>query len=508
MNKNLIIIITSLILFSCAPNTKKSIEENANFEKKIDTVSLKEKISEISNANEILNVEEPELLLRRIDYSNKSNTNEKTEIKQEYNLRDYLPNQNISISFDEIDLHTAFYTLADIIDRNIVIDDSVVGSLSIDLSNEPWDIAVLTIAKLKNLALDVETETGLLQVYSKARYNELKPEETIPEEKRIYSTAAYNIFFNPAPEIKDALETFLTDEEKEMTPVLEVNEATNTIIATADDQVLDRIEILLEEIDKKVKQVYFEVFIVTASDNFAYEFGSRLGLYGTGENEILGNNGVLTTTSGIIGSSAPTAESDIAFGSSVGSLFNGLINGTSGIGLITDVGAATFKAELDMLESDGVSTTISNPKILLTNGKTGEFKQTVQFTTITEPTEGEPEQISGEAGLILELTPFIGPDNSIKLKYYLEDSSVGTAVKGQVPDKTLTSIGSKSQPIEMYMKNQEIVVLGGLYTSTESDSSQGVPGTNQIPGLRWLTNNKEIADNQKELLFFIIPTIL
>ena len=110
--------------------------------------------------------------------------------------------------------------------------------------------------------------------------------------------------------------------------------------------------------------------------------------------------------------------------------------------------------------------------------------------------------------MILELTPFIGPDNSIKLKYYLEDSSVGTAVKGQVPDKTLTSIGSKSQPIEMYMKNQEIVVLGGLYTSTESDSSQGVPGTNQIPGLKWLTNNKEIADNQKELLFFIIPTIL
>ena len=125
-------------------------------------------------------------------------------------------------------------------------------------------------------------------MYSKSRYDELKPEEIIPEEKRIYSTAAYNIFFNPAPDIKDALETFLTDEEKEMTPVLEVNEATNTIIATADDQVLDRIEILLEEIDKKVKQVYFEVFIVTASDNFAYEFGSRLGLYGTGENEILG----------------------------------------------------------------------------------------------------------------------------------------------------------------------------------------------------------------------------
>ena len=220
--------------------------------------------------------------------------------------------------------------------------------------------------EIKNL-IDVETETGLLQVYSKSRYDELKPEEIIPEEN--VSIPLLHTHFNPAPDIKDALETFLTDEEK-VAPVLEVNEATNTIIATADDQVLDRIEILLEEIDKKVKQVYFEVFIVIASDNFAYEFGSRLGLYGTGENEILGNSGVLTTTSGIIGSSAPTAESDIAFGSSVGSLFNGLINGTSGIGLITDVGAAILKAELDMLESDGVSTTISNPKTLLTNGKT------------------------------------------------------------------------------------------------------------------------------------------
>ena len=127
---------------------------------------------------------------------------------------------------------------------------------------------------------------------------------------------------------------------------------------------------------------------------------------------------------------------------------------------------------------------------------------------MTQPTEGEPQQISGQAGLILSLTPYIGNNNQIKLKYYLEDSSVGTAVAGQVPDKTKTAIGSEGEPIEMFMQNKQIMVLGGLYTSTAADSSSGVPGARRVPVVRWFTSNKEMKDEQKELLFFIIPTII
>ena len=597
-----------LALLSCAPSVKKSVHEDTTFDKKIDSVQLKEQAKKLATDNTLVDaldettevkrrvdyinaLDETTEVKRRVDYinpeANKEESVEETEEKvvvEEFNIRDHLPNHNITISFTDIDLASAFYTLASLVDRNIVIDDSVQGQLSIDLYNEPWDIAVLTIAKLKDLSIDVVLETGMLQVFSSARFAALQPpaivEEVIAEveeEKKIEystavfnifnevatitatltslltedekamvqvlqpneatktliataddgvldrieillneidrkvkqdSTAVFNIFFNEVEEITATLTSLLTEDEKAMVQVLQPNEATKTLIATADDGVLDRIEILLNEIDKKVKQVYFEVFIVTAQDNFAYEFGSRLGLYSTGGGGTVGGRNVnLNQVSGIVGS-APTASSDIALGTSAGSLFNGLISGTSGIGLIADVGVAKFKAELDLLESDGVSTTISNPKILLTNGKTGNFKQIVQYTTLTQPTEGEPEQISGEAGLILSLTPYIGNNNQIKLKYYLEDSSVGTAVAGQVPDKTKTAIGSESEPIEMFIQNKQIMVLGGLYTSTATDSSSGVPGAKRVPVIRWFTSNKEMKDEQKELLFFIIPTII
>ena len=528
-----------LALLSCAPSVKKSVHEDTTFDKKIDSVQLKEQAKKLATDNTLVDaldettevkrrvdyinaLDETTEVKRRVDYinpeANKEESVEETEEKvvvEEFNIRDHLPNHNITISFTDIDLASAFYTLASLVDRNIVIDDSVQGQLSIDLYNEPWDIAVLTIAKLKDLSIDVVLETGMLQVFSSARFAALQPpaivEEVIAEveeEKKIeYSTAVFNIF-NEVATITATLTSLLTEDEKAMVQVLQPNEATKTLIATADDGVLDRIEILLNEIDKKVKQVYFEVFIVTAQDNFAYEFGSRLGLYSTGGGGTVGGRNVnLNQVSGIVGS-APTASSDIALGTSAGSLFNGLISGTSGIGLIADVGVAKFKAELDLLESDGVSTTISNPKILLTNGKTGNFKQIVQYTTLTQPTEGEPEQISGEAGLILSLTPYIGNNNQIKLKYYLEDSSVGTAVAGQVPDKTKTAIGSESEPIEMFIQNKQIMVLGGLYTSTATDSSSGVPGAKRVPVVRWFTSNKEMKDEQKELLFFIIPTII
>ena len=81
-------------------------------------------------------------------------------------------------------------------------------------------------------------------------------------------------------------------------------------------------------------------------------------------------------------------------------------------------------------------------------------------------------------------------------------------IEKKVPDKRLTTMGTEGEPIEMFIQNKQIVVLGGLYTSTASDNSSGVPGTRGVPIVRWFTSNKEVLDNQVELLFFIIPTII
>ena len=178
------LLVVLLVFISCS--VKKNVHDDGAFPKKIDPNQLQKQVQELADANILVEAPETTELKRRIDYINpKANKDEDKaeveELEEEFNIRDYLPNQNITISFNDIDLASAFYTLASLVDRNIVIDDSVKGRISIELYNEPWDIAVLTIEKLKDLKIDVVTETGMLQVFSSARYASLQPPATVEE---------------------------------------------------------------------------------------------------------------------------------------------------------------------------------------------------------------------------------------------------------------------------------------------------------------------------------------
>ena len=52
---------------------------------------------------------------------------------------------------------------------------------------------------------------------------------------------------------------------------------------------------------------------------------------------------------------------------------------------------------------------------------------------------------------------------------------------------------------EQFMKNKEIMVLGGLFESTAQDYSTGIPGTRNTPVLKWLASNEDMQDLQKEI---------
>ena len=60
----------------------------------------------------------------------------------------------------------------------------------------------------------------------------------------------------------------------------------------------------------------------------------------------------------------------------------------------------------------------------------------------------------------------------------------------------------------MLVDNGGTVVIGGVYTQDESDSTTKVPGLGDIPVLGWLFKNNTRVKSKKELLVFITPKIL
>lgn len=538
------ILIISFLILSCSSSKKMNTVDNSNaFNSKIDRSLIQEKVQSVSSANDL--IEESEVLERprRLTLTDDRKSQnfmveDENEIVEEIEL--ILPSEKISINFDGIPTKTALYTLASIINRNIILDPEITGEVEMELYNEPWGNVFNTILELNNLyvleldnseTLKVFTSGTMDTVFKDDETNEAADdaEEEEIEQTLYYDTAFYSIYYNTASDILSLLNgtssseesdsesydssddisdsssssmgtSLLSNKELDSMLVLQADDTTQTIIASGPDEVLDKIETILDKIDVKLQQVYFEIFIVTATDNFEEEFGARLGLYGNTTQD-----DVNIQASGAIGGAA-SSSSDIAFGSAAGSLFDGLISGTSGVGLMTTINNNVFKATLDLLEQDAVSTTISSPKLLVANGKKGAIRQQVDFNIVYYPIgEGDPIIEAGSVGLDFEITPLIGVDDNIKVTYAISESSAAiTSNMTSFPPTTVTEIDET----EMFIKNNQIMVLGGIFSVSDSVTKQKVPGVGDLPVFKWLTSSKTINDDQSELFIFIIPRII
>ena len=86
-----------------------------------------------------------------------------------------------------------------------------------------------------------------------------------------------------------------------------------------------------------------------ATSEFAKALGARVGAMSVSDRTSQGKG--TTTISGITaGGNAATTAGDIALGSAAGTISNQGISGTSGIGILKQIGARALKVELEALE--------------------------------------------------------------------------------------------------------------------------------------------------------------
>jgi len=58
------------------------------------------------------------------------------------------------------------------------------------------------------------------------------------------------------------------------------------------------------------------------------------------------------------------------------------------------------------------------------------------------------------------------------------------------------------------VKDQELVVLGGLEEKVKNDSGSGVPIITRIPVLKWFFSQRKREDTKKKLVILIKPTVI
>lgn len=90
-----------------------------------------------------------------------------TALEDDFTFSGY-KKQRISVDFYKIDIHNVFRLFRQITDLNIIVDESVQGSLTLALNNVPWDFALDIILNLMDLKKEERFNTIVIYPSKKA----------------------------------------------------------------------------------------------------------------------------------------------------------------------------------------------------------------------------------------------------------------------------------------------------------------------------------------------------
>ena len=284
--------------------------------------------------------------------------------------------------------------------------------------------------------------------------------------------------------------------------------STNSLVIVAPDHVYNGLRTVIEKLDARRAQVYVEALIVEVSASAASEFGFQWqdlsGINRSGAQLVGGTN------FGGQGTNIISAAGNIA---SVNSGLNlGIVRGKitiPGVGEVLNLGALARA-----LETDQKGNVLSIPNILTMDNEEGKVVvgQQVPFVTgsFTQAnnTSTNPFQTieRKDIGLTLKVTPQVAEGGTVKLKAFLEVSSV-------VP--TSTSVRSvdlitNKRSIEntVLVDDGQIVVIGGLISDDTKNNDSKVPLLGDIPfiGNFFKTQNK--TRDKTNLMVFLRPYVL
>ena len=458
-----------------------------------------------------LNPDKRELVSRQ-EPKNYMDLNEQTE--------DLFP---ITINLDNVDIRDAMTMLSEVTGKNILVGDEVQGTISVRLLDVPWNKALDAILQIRKLAKHVNEEGTIIRIHEQAA---LIAQEAFERQRRSDLIAALEAEEAIGPLFTEIFRLFYTEPtavKKELQEVLGLGDDTEkgggasgnaygvqiaidkrikALIIKGNRQDLDAISQLISKIDVRTQQVLIEAFIVEATDDFSKEFGARFGVSDVGVVGDPSSNTQITkvTTTGVAGSQ-PEEAGNLTLGDLSGLATNFAVTGGAGVGLMVQSASTILKAELSAMEKQGFSKIVSNPRVFTLDNQEAVIVQGDEIPYQSSSESGGTEVQFKNAGIKLIVTPSIVGDGNIILTVSVEKKSANTSTRN--PPITSRSITTK-----LLIKDNTVVVIGGVFTQETSDGEDKVPVLGDLPVIKHLFRFKSDKDVRKELLVFLAPRII
>ena len=269
----------------------------------------------------------------------------------------------------------------------------------------------------------------------------------------------------------------------------------NSFLLSGSQPQIKEISEFIKRIDKTVPMVMVEVILIDVKKTKTISTGLKIGVSDS-----------VKTGGTILGGM------DFTFGAGDINRFIDQI----GLNNVFNIGRVTpnFYASIKALENNSNIDLRQTPKLSTLNGHVATLSigSTRYYAVTTQNVLGSfnPQTVVTqqfypvEANLSINVLPFVSGDEQVTMNIDVDISDFlgNTAINVPPP-----SASSKFKSI-IRVKNEEMIVLGGIERNEKSDEGSGTPFLSRIPVLKWFFSSRSKTTGKTVSVVFIKPTII
>ena len=433
----------------------------------------------------------------------------------------------ITVTYQSSDIRDVIAAFATFSQRTIVIGKDVQGTVTAEIKDQPWDVALQAILQAQGLAAS-EENTGIISVDSYA--NILAKEANEPLTTQLvainYASASSLVQTIASLLSKDCSKAGLTtaasgasangpqNVQGAATCVVRggvvADTSTNTLLVTEVASRMPDLMSYVKDLDVRTPQVALRAKIISVNRTSIEQLGVS---YDLASPSAFINT---LTQHSYPGVPATTLESSVELG---GEALAGVANANrkyrigSALNLLfsTAIGKFSLTTFLDALRENNLADLQAEPSIVTLDNRVAEIL-VGQETPIRVIDAGSAGQVGvtaranvqfKESGIILRVTPHITSNRQIRMTIHAEQSRLN------VVGGDLGFFFDKSRADnQLLVADGETAVIGGLTQTQVSRNRSGIPYLSELPLIGKLFSQTDTREEKRDLLVLITPHII
>jgi type IV pilus assembly protein PilQ len=447
----------------------------------------------------------------------------------------------ITVTYQDADIRDVIAAFAAFSGRTIVVGKDVNGTITAEIKNQPWDVALRAILQGQGLAAAEDALTGIITVDSYK--NIAAKQSTEPVTTQLiainYASAASLVPTLTNLLAKDCTPGGVPEAQQNMRTscfsrgAVAADTATNTLLITETPSRMADLLSYVKSLDVRTPQVAIKAKIIFVNRTNIEELGLSYDL-GTGSDQFFSQlvqrvdpsttTPVDTNGDGVpdaFGGGSPINGDRILIGgnalSAIANANARVVNPALKLVFSAALGKFQLTSFLDALQEVQLADLQAEPSIVTLDNRKAEILvgQEIPIRVLDASAQGQQPGAPGgfnvpratvqlkEVGIILGVTPHITNNRQILLKLHAENSDA------QLASSDVGFIfGKQRADNQLLVGDGETAVIGGLTVTQVTSSKSGIPLLVDLPIIGRLFGVTRTQEQKRDLLILVTPHII